>query len=209
MPSMHKKKLMAEIIKKQLSRGVDGKHKSLQSLREKENKILKEYHSILKTMEQLEIELNGYGLREKMIDERVEREINALDAIKDLEKYIVRSNGVEGHTKAIKINGIYVGKFKILLRYQEDFEDGYDDTRDVVKITNKNRRIKGFSAYYDHPHISDGKPCLGNIRSDLIKLINKHEYAAAMQICVSFLKSVPRGGGIYLDLSRWDKKRVN
>lgn len=43
--------------------------------------------------------------------------------------------------------------------------------------------------YYDHPHIWNGKPCLGNIRQGLAKLIGELQLATASEIILDFLKT--------------------
>ncbi|MBI5166789.1 MAG: hypothetical protein HY998_03465 [candidate division NC10 bacterium] len=44
--------------------------------------------------------------------------------------------------------------------------------------------------FYDHPHIWDGKPCLGNIRVGLAKLIGEFQLMAAAQVLIDFLKTI-------------------
>ena len=40
---------------------------------------------------------------------------------------------------------------------------------------------------WDHPHIQDGLPCLGNLREGILKLIAAYELALAVQVLLDFL----------------------
>jgi hypothetical protein len=43
---------------------------------------------------------------------------------------------------------------------------------------------------YHHPHIEAyGVPCLGNIQEVLPHMIAEHKYAAAVSVCIQYLKS--------------------
>jgi len=42
---------------------------------------------------------------------------------------------------------------------------------------------------YDHPHVRQARPCLGNIREGVAKLIGEFEFAAAAQVLIDFLKT--------------------
>lgn len=44
--------------------------------------------------------------------------------------------------------------------------------------------------YYDHPHIWNGNPCLGNIRPGVAKLIGEYQLAAACEVLLDFLKTI-------------------
>ena len=43
---------------------------------------------------------------------------------------------------------------------------------------------------YDHPHIYQGRPCLGNIREGVAKMIGEYQLVAAVYILIDFLKTV-------------------
>lgn len=182
-----------EIIKKQLEKGVSSKVASLSQLREQEKTILKNYASIIKTIQQLEIELLGYKTQERMLDETMKRELESLSKIEELEKFTFREDGsIEAHTKPIYIKGVYLGRFKIKI-------DGNANREDLIRMINKDNR----RGDYDHPHVARGVPCLGNIHTDMIKLITAFEYAAAMQLAVNYLKSVQEGAErTHLDMWR-------
>lgn len=55
-----------------------------------------------------------------------------------------------------------------------------------VRITNLTRKLWDF----DHPHIRDGNPCLGNIQDGVAKLIGAYQLAAATQVLIDFLQLV-------------------
>ena len=43
---------------------------------------------------------------------------------------------------------------------------------------------------YDHPHIYQGRPCLGNIREGVAKMIGQYQFVAAVYVLIDFLKTV-------------------
>lgn len=70
---------------------------------------------------------------------------------------------------------IHLGRFAIEINLNGD-----------VKITNLTRRLWNF----DHPHIRDGNPCLGNIQDGVAKLIGTYQLAAVTQVLIDFLQIV-------------------
>ncbi len=55
-----------------------------------------------------------------------------------------------------------------------------------VRITN----LTEARGLYDHPHVRYGRPCLGNAREGVAKLIGEFEFAAAAQVLIDFLQTV-------------------
>ncbi|MHB8619198.1 MAG: hypothetical protein ACYDAG_06475 [Chloroflexota bacterium] len=47
----------------------------------------------------------------------------------------------------------------------------------------------GPKPHWDHPHVQDGLPCLGNLRPGILKLIAEYEIALAAQVLVEFLQT--------------------
>ena len=43
---------------------------------------------------------------------------------------------------------------------------------------------------YDHPHIQQGRPCFGNIREGIAKMIGEYQFVAAVYVLLDFLKTV-------------------
>ena len=44
--------------------------------------------------------------------------------------------------------------------------------------------------YYDHPHVWDGRPCLGNVREGVAKLVAEYQWVAAAEVLLDFLRTV-------------------
>ena len=70
---------------------------------------------------------------------------------------------------------IDLGRFEIKVSFDGD-----------VRITNLTRRFW----FYDHPHIREGVPCLGNIQEGVAKLIGTYQFAAVSQVLIDFLQLV-------------------
>ena len=55
---------------------------------------------------------------------------------------------------------------------------------------------------YDHPHVWNGLPCLGNVREGLAKLVAEYQWVAAAEVLLDFLRTVtPRDW--YLPVTHW------
>ena len=55
---------------------------------------------------------------------------------------------------------------------------------------------------YDHPHVWDGYPCLGNVREGLAKLVAEYQWVAAAEVLLDFLRTVtPRDW--YVPVTHW------
>ena len=55
---------------------------------------------------------------------------------------------------------------------------------------------------YDHPHVWDGRPCLGNVREGLAKLVAEYQWIAAAEVLLDFLRTVtPRDW--YVPVTHW------
>jgi hypothetical protein len=70
---------------------------------------------------------------------------------------------------------VHLGRFAIEIHLNGD-----------VRISNLTRRLWNF----DHPHIRDGSPCLGNIQDGIAKLIGTYQLAAVIQVLIDFLQLV-------------------
>ncbi len=68
-----------------------------------------------------------------------------------------------------------VGAFRVDIHFEGD-----------VRMTN----LTDPRGLYDHPHIRQARPCLGNIREGVAKLVGEFEFAAAAQVLIDFLKTV-------------------
>ena len=44
--------------------------------------------------------------------------------------------------------------------------------------------------YYDHPHVWDGRPCLGNVREGVAKLVGEYQWVAAAEVLLDFLRTL-------------------
>ena len=57
---------------------------------------------------------------------------------------------------------------------------------------------------WDHPHVQDGRPCLGNLREGVLKLIAEYELALAVQVAIGFLE-VYQPESAYCAIERWPR----
>lgn len=68
-----------------------------------------------------------------------------------------------------------------------------------LKITNETNKTSG----YDHPHINNGNPCLGNIADGLIRMITEFELFGALQMIYNYLHSY-NADSVYHKIEFWN-----
>jgi hypothetical protein len=68
-----------------------------------------------------------------------------------------------------------MGRFRLDLHFNGD-----------VRITNLTDRV----GPYDHPHVHQGRPSLGNIREAIAKLLGEFQFVAATEVLMDFLATV-------------------
>ncbi|MFQ5881188.1 MAG: hypothetical protein ACE5I9_01765 [Candidatus Methylomirabilales bacterium] len=60
--------------------------------------------------------------------------------------------------------------------------------------------------YYDHPHVWNARPCLGNIRQSLLRLVSEFQWVVAAELLLEYLKTVnPKGW--YVAVDHWEEVR--
>jgi hypothetical protein len=108
----------------------------------------------------------------------VGNELDRLSGLPDVADVTALPAGLRIITRPIRAehNGkrYYLGTFQIDLLYSGEIT--------IHNLTSRH-------GYYDHPHIWNGKPCLGNIRQGLAKLIGELQLATASEIILDFLKT--------------------
>ncbi len=66
----------------------------------------------------------------------------------------------------------------------------------------RNLRNTGRYDLYDHPHVRDGEPCLGNIGDGLAKLIASSQFSVAARVLIEYLHGYdPRDA--YCEIHHW------
>lgn len=58
--------------------------------------------------------------------------------------------------------------------------------------------------YYDHPHVWNAKPCLGNIRLNVSKLVGEFQWVATAELLLEYLKTV-NPNGWYTPIDHWEE----
>jgi hypothetical protein len=64
----------------------------------------------------------------------------------------------------------------------------------------------GEQSGYDHPHVSNGRPCWGNMSGQLPKLIGQSEYDVALTMVYTFLSSYDSASP-YRTIDNWPEKK--
>ena len=120
-------------------------------------------------------------LRGELIDDEADqsRELNRLLRHPDVADVTASPTGLRVITR--RIQAAHGGKQFSLGAFQIDLL--YNGEITIYNLTSRH-------GYYDHPHIWNGKPCLGNIRQGLAKLIGEYQLAAASEVIIDFLKTI-------------------
>ncbi len=96
----------------------------------------------------------------------------------------VRQAGVQDGCLSLTTAPILVeheGRYYRLGRFQVDMHFNGD-----VRIRNLTQRMGAF----DHPHIHQGRPCLGGAREGIAKLLGEFQFVAAAEVLMDFLNTV-------------------
>lgn len=126
-----------------------------------------------------------------------EKEFESIRVHSDVEEILIGDSVLAVHTKPIFISyqgtEYHIGRFIISLCL--------DGKERLVAMHNRDRRVGNF----DHPHVKNRDPCLGNISKALPELIAEHRYSVAIALCIQFLKSYEKSADYapYADISNW------
>ena len=85
-----------------------------------------------------------------------------------------------------------LGSFRLDIRFNGD-----------VALKNLTRAY----GYYDHPHVWNAKPCLGNIGPSVLKLASEFQWVAAAELLLEYLKTVnPKEW--YTPIEHWEELKA-
>jgi hypothetical protein len=100
------------------------------------------------------------------------------------------------HDLSINYDGTeyYLGDFQVKIKL---------DTGGL-EILNQSKKIDG----YDHPHINDGVPCLGNVGPGIIRMLAEFELFGALQMIHKYLHSY-NPDSVYKKIEFWDPDYID
>jgi hypothetical protein len=64
------------------------------------------------------------------------------------------------------------------------------------------RNLTDAYGLYDHPHVWNGRPCLGNVREGVAKLVAEYQWVAAAEVLLDFLRTVTPQDW-YVPITHW------
>jgi hypothetical protein len=59
----------------------------------------------------------------------------------------------------------------------------------LIRMVNLTKKVSVDGLLYDHPHVCNEIPCLGNLQNALPYVVASRQYAAAISLCIQYLKS--------------------
>jgi hypothetical protein len=129
-------------------------------------------------------------------EELLVREIEALTEIPGVREVEVQGDCLRVITDTV--DTVVAGKRYRLGRFRLDIRFNGD-----VAIKNLTRAY----GYYDHPHVWNAKPCLGNIGHSVPKLVSEFQWVAAAQLLIEYLKTInPKEW--YTPIDHWEEVRA-
>jgi hypothetical protein len=110
---------------------------------------------------------------------RYEQEYDALRSRPHVASLVVRGEQVELTTDVIRIQGVTVGRFSVHF----GFSSG------TIDITNQTGAQYDDETRYDHPHVRNGSPCLGNISRPIADFLANRDLPRLVDLTLDFLES--------------------
>lgn len=160
------------------------------------NSIEELRHRMNRTKSDIDSHMRGLLTKEK----EVVRDTDFLEKLKNRSASKEIKNQLEADYKLIsqlrKTNkytnfrfdsGSIVGRtsmIKFFDKYQIGVFDVYLSLNGVVKCLNKTYTSSG---NYDHPHVSHGNPCWGNLGDAVFKMLRSNQFGAAFDVMYEFL----------------------
>jgi hypothetical protein len=124
---------------------------------------------------------------------RLAQEYEVLIATPHLCSLTFRAKQVELCTDTIQVQGVSVGQFTI----------NCDFAARRVQMANQTNPVFVGSVRYDHPHVREGVPCLGNISEAVADLLARFDLPKLTSLTISFLESYYPSGRPHRPLSDW------
>ena len=115
-------------------------------------------------------------------------EIHAITKPIYVELIIPTEKGGDGVT----LRRFLLGEYKISIR----INDSYVTLHNLCNTSN--------NSDYDHPHVRDSRPCLGNLKEEVPKLIRQSDFLAVFLLMYDYLKSI-NPFGWYRTVTAWQE----
>jgi hypothetical protein len=126
--------------------------------------------------------------------ERLRKEFDALAAAKPVLAVRAYADRVETDTRTVFIAHMgrryEIGRFRISISERGD-----------LSIRNLSNTASGTEC--EHPHVTSGRPCLGNLTDSVAKLLGERDYALVINLLFRFLESYSPAGRPYANIDHW------
>jgi hypothetical protein len=108
-----------------------------------------------------------------------EQEYETLRTRSHVASLAIKGDQVELTTDAIQIHGVCVGSFCVHFNFASGLMD----------IVNQTRALNEEEERYDHPHVRNGSPCLGNIARPIADFLANRDLPRLIDLTLDFLES--------------------
>ncbi|MBI3989239.1 MAG: hypothetical protein HY347_06440 [candidate division NC10 bacterium] len=190
-----KKETEAEELKLKLERQSRARQQYLVECRER---VEEEIQFLERELELIEATLEEYSRRITTETRRLGEHRRRLNALKGQEKessYLLEFDRLARlpDVKEVKVQDGLVSVFTEMIHADYGKKRFCLGAFQIDIHFNGDLRIKNLTdplGAYDHPHIYRARPCLGNIREGIAKLIGEFQMVTAAMVLIDFLKSV-------------------
>ncbi len=143
--------------------------------------IVAQLDSLYHTLFLLDHQLHGHLRQIEQADPlvRYQTEWQQLVAVPGLRSLSAQATSAEMITEPIAVDGILVGEFRVQFNF----------TAGNLRITNTTHPIMQGDTRYDHPHVRNGVPCLGNIQKHVKGLLASWNLVYLVPLTLDFLRS--------------------
>lgn len=126
--------------------------------------------------------------------DRLRKEFDALAAAKPVLAVRAYADRVEADTRTVFITHMgrrhEIGRFRISI-----------SERGNLTLRNLSNTATGTDC--EHPHVTGGRPCLGNLTESVAKLLGERDYALVINLLFRFLESYCPAGRPYANIDHW------
>lgn len=181
--AMRKRQARSELVRQQNeSTNLD------KQLRDLSQQMVEAERTRLQKAEYLKV-LKGLVERE---EGGMQEEFAAMSRLPHVRRVMARGQDLVICTDDLSYQDLLLGCFEITIKLQGG-----------VEIRNLTLQKRWEGRIVDHPHVTDGDPCWGNIRNGIAQLIARGQYVELTQVILSFLQAVNEGDTYGKRIAAW------
>ncbi|MBI2874470.1 MAG: hypothetical protein HYY09_05245 [Firmicutes bacterium] len=171
---------MLEQAKRAVGSFVDQLSKDLARLEERSNQLSRELVQVTRSQQQLQKMLSDKEERLTSLEEHLQETFRETLSQPEVRSLDWKDEALVVETTPVILLDASSGRRHLVgpMRVTISLDGG---------IVINNLENTGARPYWDHPHVQNGLPCLGNLKPGLLKLIGQLELSLAVRLLLDFL----------------------